>query len=305
MKANFICRITYNLTYVFITHLLINMPKLEAAELFNGGACPTGQATTALASGNILNANPFSTNGGNAFQCYRLDSFTGTPLSALVGLRNIGSGNAIETQFVITVEEFLNESSSNFQQPTAGTIADLRGFFFNFGGAGGQFNNLILTNYSASGLTSGNQSFSFEKSLNNITSAGSKANTITPEGPFDLGLEFGTNGIARDDIQRVTFHISSTTGAVRATDFTSAGTGQGNNLLFGLRATSVGVDPNREGSSKAVYSGTPETGSNTNLIEVIAVDEPIEIPEGQNILMFFTLGGFMRMSRRLRKKETL
>ena len=82
------------------------------------------------------------------------------------------------------------------------------------------------------------------------------------EGRFDIGMEFGTQGIATDDVQHMEFTLSADAPlSIGDFDFTT----------IGFRATSVGdVDGSREGSLKLVgEEEEPPNGPNS----VDAVDD--------------------------------
>lgn len=78
---------------------------------------------------------------------------------------------------------------------------------------------------------------------NNLNGGGSPC-------PCDLGIEIGSAGIGRDDIQSVTFTLTHATESLDVSLF--------DGQLFGVRATSVGAsDGPRNGSSK-LFGVVPE-----------------------------------------------
>lgn len=112
-------------------------------------------------------------------------------------------------------------------------FADLRGIFFDF------LNSPLPGDLTVTGTDV--TSFLFVK--NGVDDLGGGAN-IKPEGPFDAGVEIGTQGIGNDDFYSTQFTVSSIGGNIL-----ELGTN------FGARLTSVG--DNREGSSKlaGIYDG--------------------------------------------------
>ncbi|MCR9094281.1 MAG: PEP-CTERM sorting domain-containing protein [bacterium] len=148
-------------------------------------------------------------------------SFTGDPLSVSVTIDDEADAGSL----VITLS--VDESEST---------ADLRGFFAHVA------DESLLAGLSVSGASVGSATFAANDVINlrrgnNLNGGGSLC-------PCDLGLEIGSPGIGSDDIQSVTFTLSHATESL-STSFLS---GQ----AFGVRATSVGTDGSREGSSKLV-----------------------------------------------------
>lgn len=115
------------------------------------------------------------------------------------------------------------------------TIADLRGFFLH-----------VVDESLIAGLSVAGPDVSGSRFLANAVSGvsnGKYFNSIKMPCPCDLGVEFGTPGIGRDDLQQVTFTLSHTSVPL---DLSFVASQQ-----FGVRLTSVGTLANgREGSSK-------------------------------------------------------
>lgn len=113
-------------------------------------------------------------------------------------------------------------------------IGDIRGLFFDLAPypAG-----LAVTDFYGPDIT-------FVSIAENAVISTSKGNTLTPYGPFDVGVEFGTPGIGKDDIRNTVFQIIYS-GDLGLDAFIFDG------QQIGLRLTSVG-DPEgeREDSSK-------------------------------------------------------
>ena len=135
-----------------------------------------------------------------------------------------------------------------------GIIGDLNGLFFDLA------DDSIAENLSLSG-----EDMTGEKiDANSVTKIASFTNMngeiIKEDGKYDVGIQFGTSGIANDDIQSTTFYLSTTDGTV----LTIADIfGQD----FGVRLTSVGeIDGAREDSVKISGSADP-------------VDPPVEPEE--------------------------
>lgn len=126
------------------------------------------------------------------------------------------------------------------------TLADLRGFFVHVA------DESLLSGLSVIGPDVTSSSF-----LANAVSAVGPGNNLNGGGspcPCDIGVELGTPGIARDDLQTVTFTLSHATASLDVSFLASQ--------EFGIRATSVGEEDCRDGSSK--LSGilpVPEPGT--------------------------------------------
>lgn len=111
---------------------------------------------------------------------------------------------------------------------------DIRGLFFNIASfpAG-----LAATDFSGPDITA-------VSIADNAVTSTSQGNSLSPYGPFDVGVEFGTPGLGHDDIQNTIFQIIYS-GGLGLDAFTFAG------QEIGLRLTSVGdPDGEREASSK-------------------------------------------------------
>jgi len=155
--------------------------------------------------------------------------FTGDPLTVAVSLDD----GADPGNLVITLDV------------TGGSIGDLRGFFAQVA------DESLLAGLSASG-------FNVSESVFDANSVGKVGggNNLNGGGtpcPCDLGIEFGSPGIGRDDIQSVTFTLSHASQALDASLFSEQ--------AFGVRATSVGPHGGgRNGSSKlsGVFPVIPE-----------------------------------------------
>lgn len=157
--------------------------------------------------------------------------FTGDPLTVAVSLDD----GADPGNLVITLDV------------TGGSIGDLRGFFAQVA------DESLLAGLSASG-------FNVSESVFDANSVGKVGggNNLNGGGtpcPCDLGIEFGSPGMGRDDIQAVTFTLSHASQAIDASLLSEQ--------TFGVRATSVGpLGGSREGSSK-LYGVIPEPSTAT------------------------------------------
>ena len=155
--------------------------------------------------------------------------YTGDPARAIVTFDDMTTPGAVRVTVAVD---------------TSLAIADINGFFFNIG------NESLL-----SGLTvSGTDVTLTVKQANHVTSAGS-GNNINGGGigPFDVGLQIGTPGIGKDDIQTTTFLLSAA-GVNLTTDMFTDAT-NAHDHIFAIRLTSVGTAYCRDGSSKLVDCG--------------------------------------------------
>ncbi len=116
-----------------------------------------------------------------------------------------------------------------------GVVGDLRGLFFDV--ADESLLNSLVVNADSNDVRIGNDS------ITNL-GGGSNMNGLTgSDRGYDVGIEVGTSGIAKDDIQSYEFTLSSSSRDLTLQDFA--------NVDFGVRLTSVGtVDGSREDSSK-------------------------------------------------------
>jgi len=157
-------------------------------------------------------------------------TFTGDPLSVSLEIDDESDpGNLVIT---LEVED-------------GGNIGDLRGFFAHVTDEG------LLSGMTVSGSrVTGSQ---FEANAVTRVGGGNNLNGGGSPCPCDLGIEFGAPGVGKDDYQSVTFTLSHLSESLDASLF--------DDEQFGVRATSVGDEKSREGSSK--LSGVvpePSTG---------------------------------------------
>ncbi len=113
-----------------------------------------------------------------------------------------------------------------------GTIADLRGLFFKIS------DESLVNGLSVSGEDVTDSQFR----VNRVSNLGDGVNMNGTQTNFDGGVEIGTSGIGRDDIQSTTLTLSHDSADLTLDLF--------ENQNFGVRLTSVGA--NRNGSSKLV-----------------------------------------------------
>ena len=170
----------------------------------------------------------------------------------------------------LVINVYATESGGNttFRIDVAEGYADLRGFFFDYGGgaigvaatgdnAYDQNGNLIMT---GSAVTASYMGTSADG--NDITKVGSNDNNLNGTGEVsDAGLEFGSSGIGKNDIGSVTFTINNLT------------LSEIDGLSFGIRATSVGTTlTNRDDSVKLIgeFDVTPsDTTPPTVVVDIV------------------------------------
>ncbi|WP_372619099.1 Ig-like domain-containing protein [Falsiroseomonas sp.] len=110
--------------------------------------------------------------------------------------------------------------------------ADLRGLFFN-----------VADDSQLTGLTVSEGDKVTDFDTHDVIDLGNGANMRGKAKPFDAGLEFGTQGIGKDDIQTATFTLTNADGDLTLDDIAQ--------MEFGARLTSIGApDGPREGSAK-------------------------------------------------------
>jgi hypothetical protein len=135
-----------------------------------------------------------------------------------------------DAEVLVDVTE-LAPNEVKFDLSLVNTIADFRGFFFNFDGN--------ASNFSVTGDDVTKWDLTGGSTLSN------SANLNGTHTSFDVGIEIGTQGIGKDDIRATSFTVSNDSPF-------SLGD------LFGVRLMSVG--PNRNGSSKLLNEpGGPQT----------------------------------------------
>jgi hypothetical protein len=189
---------------------------------------------------------------------FDISTFTGDPATARITLSDEVGGGDIQ----VTVEV------------VNGTIADLRGLFFNIS------DENLVDGLSVSGDDVTDSLFRVNRANN--TGGGNNMNGTQTD--FDGGVEIGSPGIGNnDDIPSTTFVLSHDTEELTLDLF--------ENQDFGVRLTSVGA--NREGSSKLVGNVgdinfppvAPNIGDQQNLDadSGISVDTSSTDPDGDTL----------------------
>lgn len=141
--------------------------------------------------------------------------------------------NIDNPEVVVTVTE-LDDGSLRFDlNITSAMTGDLRGLFMQFADA------TLLSGLSVNGIDVTElvaEADSVVDLGNGATVAGVKT------GPFDVGIEIGTAGMAKDDLQSTSFVLSHDSQALTLDDLALQD--------FAVRLTSVGYEGDREGSRK-------------------------------------------------------
>lgn len=133
------------------------------------------------------------------------------------------AGTAKSPSVVVTVTE--NGGKLDFSlalSGPAGTTADMRGLFFDLA----DDSKLAGLKHSANALIT-------DFDTVNVIDLGNGANMNGEASSFDAGLEFGTQGIAKDDIKQMTFTLSNTANNLTLDDIA--------HMDFGVRLTNVGA----------------------------------------------------------------
>ena len=124
----------------------------------------------------------------------------------------------------------------------SGLLGDLRGFFFDLNDYDASAGDLSITGLGETSDLIG-ETLIEEGSVDRVTKDVSLKGSVSNElGDFDVGIEFGTTGISRDDISSASFELASGTGSLSLDSLNLAD--------LGLRYTSVGTEGDREDSSK-------------------------------------------------------
>lgn len=153
----------------------------------------------------------------------------------------------------------------------ATVTADLRGLFFDLNDPS-KLPGLMLSanDGNVTELASGNDKIS---DLGN----GSNMKGAVKTG-FDVGLEFGTQGIGKDDIQSSTFTLTNAANDLTLDDIA--------NTLFGARLTSIGSPTGaRDGSSKQTVTAPAAPDAVDDAYAIFedgqdGLDDPSTVPEG-------------------------
>ncbi|MBV1863393.1 MAG: hypothetical protein KUG74_03065 [Rhodobacteraceae bacterium] len=145
-------------------------------------------------------------------------------VSVLISITELGDGSL---EFFVEVPD------------EGGSIADLRGLFFDFADAS------IIDSLSVQGADITGSAFGDESILDLGHGMNMNGEASSETGAFDGGISFGTPGAGADDIQGLTFSLTSDARDLTIDDFS----GQ----TFGARLTSVSeIDGDREDSIKLV-----------------------------------------------------
>jgi hypothetical protein len=191
----------------------------------------SGLSSTLAALGLAIVSSTFSS-ANAASLSFNLSPFTGSSSQLKFTLSDIapstGSNNLNQVRFQVDVDKSVN-------------LADIRGIFFNIANDS-LLNDLQITgsNITKTILEAGKVSGTGGD--NNLNGGGSK-------NLFDIGLEIGTEGIGKDDIQSTFFTVSHKSANITVEQFL--------NQNFGARLTSVGSDGSRGGSSKLTGTAPP------------------------------------------------
>jgi len=104
----------------------------------------------------------------------------------------------------------------------AGTTADMRGLFFD-----------LADDSKLAGLKTSGSPLITDFDTVDVIDLGNGANMSGAASPYDVGLEFGTQGIAKDDIKSISFTLSNTANNLTLDDIA--------HMDFGARLANVGV----------------------------------------------------------------
>lgn len=145
--------------------------------------------------------------------------------------------------------------------------ADLRGLFFN-----------LNDDSKLSGLTYSNGLLVTDFDVVDVIDLGHGANMHGIAKPFDVGVEFGTQGIGKDDIQSAAFTLNNGANPLTLDDLAK--------VDFGIRLTSVGVQGGLRSDSAKLTVVSPSAPDAHNDVYTIFEDgqsglnAPSTLPEG-------------------------
>ncbi len=180
---------------------------------------------TALAAISTLTLALWLTSNAHAVVITLDNNIAGSDSEVQVTVNELGGGLEFTVEVIST---------------NTGNIGDLRGLFFHID------NESLIPGLSASGADVTDQQYS----ANNVDNLGSGAN-ISPLGPYDLGIEFGTSAIGSDDIGLTSFILSHSSLTLTSGGFFAYG-----NQFMAARLASVGqVGGSRNSSSKTTGHG--------------------------------------------------
>ncbi|ACK69281.1 Cna B domain protein [Gloeothece citriformis PCC 7424] len=168
------------------------------------------------------------------------------------------SGTNIKVQ--ISMEEIEGGVKFTVTETDPNLIGDIRGLFFHIN------DESLLKQLKVNG----SDITDYEFKANSVQDLGNGVN-MNGDGnihKYDIGIEFGTQGISQDDIQSTTFIISHKTVELNVEDFL--------NQEFGVRLTSVGQPNSREQSSK-IFGYSPEDCCDSIFSNSLLAMNPIAI----------------------------
>ncbi|UUZ63362.1 VCBS domain-containing protein [Polaromonas sp. P1-6] len=149
-------------------------------------------------------------------------------------------------------------------------LGDLRGLFFDVANedlvTGG---NTLTATSTMAGLTE----IRFgDDTVKDLGDGANMQGLLGGDGGYDVGIEIGTSGIGKDDIQAFSFTLDSSLRALTLADFS--------NVSFGARLTSVGQDTNGDGIIDTVRNGSAKIGEVTFTV-ISPRDERVDMYEDQ------------------------
>ena len=173
---------------------------------------------------------------------------------------NTNSGEPSEVQVTVDQSGDNLKFTVDVVSTNTGNIGDLRGLFFQIA------DESLLSGLSVTGV----DVTDFQFNANAVNDLGNGAN-INPLGPYDVGIEIGTQGIGGNDIQSTMFFLMHTSEPLLVGTFFDL-----DSNFMAARVTSVGpAGGSRNGSSKT--SGNPPEEP---------PQPPAAIPEPATLVLF-------------------
>lgn len=153
---------------------------------------------------------------------------------------NDASASTTNPAVWVTISENANGTLSFNLTQTGGIVGDLRGVFFDL--ADESLLGSLIVNAASSDIRSGNDT------IKDLGDGANMNGLLGSDKGYDVGIEIGSSGIGKDDIQSYSFTLGSSARALSLADFSQ--------VDFGVRLTSVGTLGGARGDSSKLLETT-------------------------------------------------